>query len=148
MKRKARKGIMEFLSVCDGQELVGLAITVLYKDMVLLDYFAVNRRLRGRNYGSRALQMLKERYADRRLILEIELPEDPQAPNPQERLRRKHFYLKNGMKETGIKVCVFRVPMEVLTAGKTIDYDEYYALYEKVIGPAFARRVVRLEGEF
>lgn len=147
MKRKAKKGCMELLSVCDGQEMVGLAITVLYQDMVLLDYFAMDQRLRGRNYGSRALQLLKERYADKRLILEIELVEDVHAANREERIRRKNFYLRNGMEETKIRALVFQVPMEVLTAGKPITYEEYHELYEKMIGPAFARRVTSLEGD-
>ena len=48
------------------------------------------------------------------------------------------------MKETGIKVCLFQVPMELLTDGKTVSFEEYYALYEHTIGPVFARKVERL----
>lgn len=143
MKRKAKKGEMELLAVMDGPEMVGLAITVLYRDLVLLDYFAMDRSLRGKNYGSRALELLKERYKDRRLLLEIELPDD-RAANREERIRRKRFYLRNGMKETGIRAVVFRVPMEVLTAGKPLTYEEYYSIYKNVIGPAFVRMVVRM----
>lgn len=141
MKRKARKGVMELLAVADGRETVGLAITVLYRDLVLLDYFAISRSCRGMNYGSRALALLKERYGGKRLLLEIELL-DERAPNREDRVRRKQFYLRNGMLETGIRAVVFRVPMEVLTAGGPLTYGEYHDIYEKVIGPVFARRVV------
>lgn len=144
MKRRARKGMMEFLCVMDGRETVGLAITVLYRDMVLLDYFAMSRASRGKSYGSRALALLKERYQDRRLILEIELL-DEHASNSEDRIRRKRFYLRNGMKETGIRAVVFRVPMEVLTAGESINYEEYHEIYEKIIGPSFARKVTCME---
>ncbi|MBS6395808.1 MAG: GNAT family N-acetyltransferase [Clostridiales bacterium] len=143
MKRKVRQGKMEILSLMDGKRLVGLAITVLYKDMVLLDYFAVAKDARGRNHGSGALALLKERYADRRFMLEIELLDDA-AANREERIRRKRFYLKNGMQETGIEAMVFRVPMEVLNDGKPLTYEEYHAVYEKVIGPVFARMVYPL----
>lgn len=143
MKRKAKQGKMEMLSIMEGRTLVGLAITVLCEDMVLLDYFAVSRLCRGKNYGSSALGLLKERYRDKRFILEIELPDD-NASNREERIRRKHFYLKNGMKETGIEAVVFRVPMEVLTAGKPVTYKEYHHIYKAVIGPVFARRVTKL----
>ena len=107
---------MELLVILEGGHPVGLAITVLHRDMVLLDYFAIHRAYRGRHLGSEALTLLKEHCRGRRLILEIELPV-ADAPNREERMRRKQFYLKNGMKETGLKVCVFRVPMEVLTDG-------------------------------
>lgn len=143
MKQKAAQGIMELLVIREKNQLVGLAITVLHKDMVLLDYFAIHRKFRGQNYGSDALRLLKERYQDRRLILEIELP-DEAAPNQEERLRRKRFYLRNGMQETELKVCVFRVPMEVLTDGKPLTYEEYHGLYRDSIGTVFARKVTRL----
>lgn len=144
MKRKARQGVMELLVISGEGRPVGLAITVLHGDMVLLDYFAVARDFQGQNCGSAALGLLRERYQDRRLILEIELP-DEAAPNQEERIRRKHFYLKNGMQETGIRVCVFQVPMEVLTDGKPMTFEEYHGIYRDSIGAAFARKVTRLE---
>lgn len=143
MKQKARQGLMEMLVFCNKREPVGFAITVLYQNKVLLDYFAIHRSFRGQNYGSGALELLKERYREETLFLEIELP-DEKAANQEERIRRKRFYLKNGMQETGLKVCVFRVPMEVLTDGKPLTYDEYHSVYQETIGPAFARRVTAL----
>ena len=143
MRQKARQGMMEFLAVLDGGRPVGLAITVLHKDMVLLDYFAIHRAYRGHSYGSGALRLLKEHYEGKRLILEIELF-DEEAPNREERQRRKQFYLKNGMRETGLEVCVFKVPMEVLTDGAPVAYEEYHSIYQETIGSAFARKVTRL----
>lgn len=143
MKLKAKQGVMELLAVFEKGRPVGLAITVLYRDMVLLDYFAIHRAYRGQNRGSAALALLKERYAGKRLILEIELP-DEKAVNREERVRRKQFYLKNGMVETGLKVCVFRVPMEVLTDGRPVTYEEYHGIYRETIGTVFARRVTSL----
>lgn len=140
MKQKVKQGVMECLLIREKGQPVGLAVTVLHKDMVLLDYFAVHRKFRGQNYGSEALGLLRERYRGRRLILEIELP-DEHAPNQEERIRRKRFYLKNGMTETGLKVCVFKVPMEVLTDHKPLTYEEYHGIYRDSIGTVFARRV-------
>lgn len=144
MKKMARKGEMELLAVRDGDQMVGLAITVRHKDMILLDYFAMDKNCRGRNYGSRALQLLKERYREQRLILEIELA-DEQALNNRERVRRKQFYLRNGMQETGIHVMVFQVPMEVLTAGKPVTYEEYSELYRRTLGIFFAKKVWKID---
>lgn len=143
MKQKAGQGVMELLAIREKGQPVGLAFTVRYQDLVLLDYFAVDRKCRGQNYGSRALMLLKERYQDRRFLLEIELP-DGKASDQDERVRRKCFYLKNGMQETGIQVSVFGVPMELLTDGKPLNYEEYHRIYKEVIGTFFARRVMQL----
>lgn len=75
MKQKAAEGVMEFLAIREKGKLAGLAITVLYKDMVLLDYFAIEKSFRGQNLGTEALALLKKRYEGRRFFLEIELPE-------------------------------------------------------------------------
>lgn len=143
MKQKAGQGMMELLVIREKGRPVGLAITVLHQDLVLLDYFAIHRTCRGQNYGSLALSLLKERYRGKRLLLEIELP-DEDAPNREERIRRKQFYLKNGMVETGLKVRVFQVPMEVLIDGKAVTYEEYHGIYRETIGTLFARKVTSL----
>lgn len=143
MKRKAGQGVMEFLVIREKKQPVGFAITVLHQDTVLLDYFAIHRAYRGMHYGSQALQLLKKWHEDRRLILEIELPNE-HAPNQEERLRRKEFYLKNGMQETGIQVCVFQVPMEILTDGRPVTYEEYHGIYRDAMGTVSSRKVTLL----
>lgn len=144
MKWKAKQGVMEFLTILEHGRPVGLAITVLHKDMVLLDYFAVHKAYRGKGFGSEALGLLQKQYEGRRFLLEIELPEE-NAPNQAERLKRRDFYLRNHMRETGMKVCVFQVPMEVLTDGSPLTYEEYHGIYRDSIGSVFARKVERLQ---
>lgn len=144
MKIKARQGVMELLALKEGKKLAGMAVTVLYGDLVLLDYFAVSGSRRGCGCGSVGLELLKKRYGKKRLILEIELPSEMPLEHP-ERIRRKKFYLKNDMQETGIHVVVFGVAMEVLTAGAALSYEEYHALYENAIGAFFAGKVSLLQ---
>lgn len=143
--RMAAKGLMETLVIVDRGYMVGLAITARYKDLVLLDYFAVSEAFRGQNYGSRALELLKKRYEGERFILEIEIPEE-KASNHQQRVRRKNFYLKGGMKETGIQVLLCGVPMELLTDGSAVSYEEYHDIYKYAVNPVFARKIVRMDG--
>ena len=75
MERRERFGHMEILSI-EEEGFLGLAITVLHEDLVLLDYFAISSGARGQGAGGRALSLLKKRYAGRRLFLEIEFPEE------------------------------------------------------------------------
>ena len=64
MRKKAREGVMELLVIHEKKELLGLAITVRYKDMVLLDYFAVETGHRGKKIGSCALELLKQQICE------------------------------------------------------------------------------------
>lgn len=142
--KKAEEGVVEFLSL-EGEDgaFKGLAITALYRDMVLLDYFAVTASERGGGVGSKALSLLKEYYADRRLILEIERT-DIEADNIEQRQRRKAFYLKNGMKQMPFLVNIFGTDMEVLTYECEVNYEEYHKIYE-VFGKELGRKVTLVE---
>ena len=56
------KGKAEILSIeSDSGEFIGLAISVFYKDIVLLDYFAMSESVRGQGRGSEALILLLNR---------------------------------------------------------------------------------------
>lgn len=73
IRRKAREGVTEMLSIEDGDgTFLGLAITMLDGDIVLLDYFAIEPACRESGVGSSAFALLKKRYESKRFILEIE----------------------------------------------------------------------------
>lgn len=162
MKRLRRKGNMEFLCVEDEDGgFLGLAIMILCGELALLDYFAITPERRGRNVGSQALKALQQRYADKKLLLEIEstlgleraqgkgletaASESSQLPdNAQERLRRKAFYLRNGMTPMDFNVDLFGVEMEILTHGKTVTYEEYHSIFEKLFPGFWAKKVKKV----
>lgn len=138
--KKRDEGIAELLAIeGDGGEFEGLAITVLYEDMVLLDYFAIEDSWRGQGVGSEALRLLQSYYGGRRLMLEIERT-DVEADNIGQRLKRKAFYLRNEMTVMPFLVNVFGTEMELLTHESQVTYEEYHKLYE-VFGEEFARTV-------
>lgn len=156
MEEKQREGRMQIWAIVrengedaetqeEQQEFCGLAITVLYKDMVLLDYFAIHPRKRGCGIGSEVLEMLKEMYADKCFFLEIESTgEETEKLTEKERqirMKRKQFYHRNGMKDTGLEVILFGVQMEILSAGRAVSFAEYYHLYEDTFGKKIAARV-------
>lgn len=124
---------------------IGMAFTLEYEDMVLLDYFAISSHYRNKGYGATALTLLKELFADHRFFLEIELP-DETAPDNQLRLRRKNFYLRNGMHESSLSAVLFTVPMEVLFANPEDEFDftRYHELYVHCLGAELADNVVDL----
>lgn len=145
--QKRRRGEAEVFSVeSDSGEFLGLAITLKHKDLdlVLLDYFAILPEIRGGGIGSQALQLLKEKYADKRFFLEIESTAKPH-PELEKRKRRKRFYMKNGMQSAGFSAHIFMTDMEILTAGKPVTFEEYRELYYRGLGSRAKGKITLLE---
>lgn len=126
-------GKMEILCICNDTDFGGLVITVLYGDLVLIDYFAVSEEIRGTGIGSQAIDLIRERYKGKRIFLEIESTLKP-CDDLIIRKRRKSFYLRNGLTECGISVMLFGVEMELLAFDKSVTYEEYYELYNNLGG--------------
>ena len=140
---KEKQNNVEILAVTtvDG-EFLGEAITAMYEDMVLLDYFAMAPECRGKGNGSLVLKGLQERYGEKRFFLEIERTGVP-APNAEQRIRRKKFYLSNDMKLTECYVEVRGVEMEILTHDCSIEFEEYCSLYKNIYGKEIGNQIKR-----
>ena len=117
---------------CIRQEgrLVGFANTINGEGITLLDYLAVKKNCRGQGVGTGAMVALQEAYADRGLFVEIESTREA-CDNPEERNRRKQFYLKAGMEDFGVEAQVFTVRMELLGSRCRLDFEEYREFYRK-----------------
>ena len=133
MKYWQHCGKMELYELSDGNDFCGLFITVICDELVLIDYLAVCSELRGRGVGSKALELAREKYKDKRLFLEIETTEKP-CEDLDIRKKRKQFYLKNGLSPCGFSVNLFGVEMEILAFDEAITYDEYMKLYRHMAG--------------
>ncbi len=132
MEALAAEGKMELMALVD-REWVGLAFFMLSEKTVILDYFAISDVLRGGGYGSKAVSMIIERFQDKKLIFEIERLNEG-AKNAEERARRKAFYLRNGMKETGVFANVYHTDFELLTPDGILDYKDYERMLEWILG--------------
>ena len=111
----------------------GFAITMNSGDLVMLDYFAVAEDARGQGYGAGCLNRLQEKYKEYRFFLEIESVY-VKAKNMQQRLGRKAFYERNGMKEVGVVAKVFGVELVSMGYDCELNFDEYKKLYTDCYG--------------
>lgn len=127
------QGKMEIYAIEDQGEFIGLAMNMIWGDMGLLDYFAIAENKRNGGYGSRCIRLLLEEFKDRKYIFEIE-KQDEQAENSADRKRRKAFYLRNGLKETGVFANVYQVDFELLTPDGDLTFEEYTDFLEHVLG--------------
>ena len=87
---------IDFMAYYDEDVFVGLTMVLNRKDFNWGWYFAVREELRGRGYGQHILTALKAKYADRRLVIDIESPWQTDCNNKEQRCRRYEFYKRNG----------------------------------------------------
>lgn len=130
MSRKGKADVWYFER--DGK-FAGLSTTINGSEHILIDYLAIAKKGRGQGIGSAALQLLRKQYGDERVFLEIESAFDD-CDNKEERVRRRAFYLKNGMKSMGVMAYLFEVKMELLSFGCKMNYDEYHQFYLDNLG--------------
>ena len=145
--QKRRQGLSDVWAVTADGNFVGMAITLNCDDRVLLDYFATEPESRGVGFGAAALALLRERYADKLFLLEVETTKTP-SPDHDLRVRRKNFYLRCGMVEMPeYSANLFGVEMEILTAGDRLSFDRYHEIYEKAFGDRLAKHVILVENK-
>ena len=65
--------------------------------------------------------------------------QDENAENAEDRKRRKAFYLRNGLKETGLFANVYQVDFEMLTPDGSLSYEQYTGFLERVLGKEYLR---------
>ena len=57
------------------------------------------------------------------------------------RLRRKSFYLRNGMRPMDFCVDLFGVEMEILVCGESVTFEEYYSVLKSTVPPELIQNV-------
>ena len=70
------------------------------RKIVFVMFFAVDKLLRSKGYGSAILQNIQSKYPEKKIIISIE-PCDEVAPDIELRTRRRDFYMRNRYQETG-----------------------------------------------
>lgn len=85
----------------DGQ-FVGFSYVYHHADLSWWFYFAVVPALRGKGLGAKILARLLEHEAGRCLVMDVEDPRQPDAPNHEQRTRRHAFYCRHGFADSGV----------------------------------------------
>lgn len=139
---KRAEGAVEILAIEDDKKRFrGLIITILHKDMVLIDYFAIDEKSRGLGIGSDVLKLFTSRYAQKRVFLEIESTISELVEDYAIKIRRKSFYQKNGLVPMGYLVDLFGVEMEIMTFHCNISFEEYQEMLISVYGESIRDKV-------
>lgn len=119
-------GVTDALVFESGEKVAALAFMIPHEKLIILDYLAVHPALQNRNIGSRILNFLQSYYREP-ILVEIESSRNSVSDSPEN--RRKNFYLKNGLKDLGIDILLFGVPMELM-ATQSLSFSDYRKAFE------------------
>lgn len=140
LKRRARQGRGECLTIRDDGKFGGFVYLIRHKDMAYLFFFAIEKNCRGKGYGGEVLKLLRERYRGGRLFLARERL-DEAAENYDQRVRRHGFYLRGGFEDLSCKIKEGGVVYDVMSIGGDISAEEYDALISRWAG-RLVRRLI------
>ena len=92
-------------------------------------YLAVNESLRGHGHGSKALELLHQSKPGKKIVVDMEAPNE-RAENAEQRRMRKKFYLCAGYEETPVKYEWRHENYEILSFGGQISEAEHDGFWE------------------
>ncbi len=128
-----QNGESELIACYDGEVFCGFYSTLTFGDITHILFIAIVEELRDHGYGSALLGLIAERYKGNRIILDMEA-DVSDAPNYEQRVRRKAFYEKNGYVESGIEYDWRGVPYKILIKNGSISEAEFDAFWDNLDG--------------
>lgn len=116
LKHSIKKGKATLNAIVDRDRFIGMEYIVNCDDSFYLMFFAIDKELRSKNYGTKVLKDLNEKYDT--IFLSIEKPKEELSK------RRKNFYLRNGFYETNKYCSEAGVDYEILCNNKNYNITE------------------------
>ncbi len=129
---------MKAYSIYFNHEYVGLAFLVLGDQAAILDYLAIHPDYRNRHLGSMVLSWLI--HYEKPFFVEIESTLTsiekrlPGGSSKEDALRRKKFYLENGLIDCHQEIYLFKAHMELLASKPRIDFRMYWQVMSNYLG--------------
>lgn len=134
-KKCLLKSQFNFCEITDGGESVGLIVFWVFSKFLFVEHIAINKEIRSKGYGSKAFELLKEKY-NLPIILEAE------APETEIQQKRIKFY-----ENLGFKINPYdytqpsyhngeSVPLLILSFPKVLEqseFDEFFVKTRKVV---------------
>lgn len=135
-RKKSTKNNSKLFAITDNDKFIGFISVENYLDITCIMYLAITEKYRKFGYGTKVLNEIKNIYNNQRIVLIVE-KEDTTCANNHIRIKRKHFYKKNGFSENEFIVKEGGVIFSPLSYNGKISKNEYYNLsiqfYGKII---------------
>lgn len=136
MKHHTMKGYSVFLN--DQHDYVGLAFLVVGEEADILDYLAIDPTYQNHHIGSSILSWLSKH--EKPFFVEIESTLTPKkdllpgGSSKEEAIRRKNFYLANGMVDCFQEIYLFKARMELLASQPNYGFKQYWQVMSNYLG--------------
>ena len=125
----------DFFALTDRDTFIGFMVVQTHKDLAYLFFLAIDPSCRAKGYGSRAVETLRALYPGKTQVVDFEML-DSEAPNNEQRIKRRQFYLRNEYKETGLFLSYLGVDYEVFCMGEDFEPQEFKDMM----------RIIRVDG--
>lgn len=120
----AERGEVDFWGLYDDDSFVGFMVISLFEDTCYLFFLAIDTNIRSKGYGGQALRLLDALYPNKKQVVDFEMI-DASAPNNEQRITRKAFYMRNGYQETGKFISYRGVDYEILCRDDAFDFETF-----------------------
>lgn len=133
------------------KDYVGLAFLVVGEKADILDYLAIHPAYQNHHFGSAILGWLTQQ--DNPFFVEIESTKTPKedllpgGSSKEDIVRRKKFYLENGLVDCHQEIYLFKARMELLASKPSVDFETYWQVMSNYLGAEnlnWAKENVRL----
>ena len=121
----------DFFTLMDSNVFVGFMVVQTDKNLAYLFFLAIDPSCRAKGYGSRAIETLRALYPGKKQVVDFEML-DSKAPNNEQRIKRRQFYLRNGYKETGLFLSYLGVDYEVFCMGDDFEPQEFKDMMREI----------------
>jgi len=118
-----RKNV-HYISFHEDNDFCGLIYYSVSNSLIYVFYVAVNDRIRSKGIGTKIFEWLKAKYPDKEITLNIE-PIDETANNAEQRVKRMHFYEKQGFKDSGYILKDTSGEYYILTTLENLSVEDY-----------------------
>ena len=125
---KNEENSTKMLAFFDNENFVGFSGIFEYENLIYLGFLAIEPRLQNKGYGSKILKELKETFADKILVLEIEKI-DENAENNAERIKRAKFYEKAGFFDSLHSISYLGITYEIYSNALNFKPDAFRKMF-------------------
>ncbi len=134
-KNCLKDGKFNFFEILDDENEVGFIALWVFQEFVFIEHLAIDSDKRNGGYGSKALNLVKEKF-NKPIILEAE------APETEQQIKRIRFYDRHGFKVNDFNYMQPSyhggegVPLKILSFPETLspeEFDNFIALTRKYV---------------
>jgi len=132
-------------AIIDNNSFIGFIYVIIDKEAVYIYYIAISDEYKGKGFGGRAIQSIKEKYNDKVIFFDIEalnpvpkeyshLVSDCEIRNMEQRIKRHKFHLSQGFIDFPYQVIINGCHCNCMGT-RVISAEMYRQVFVNFLGP-------------